>query len=130
MGATLIGFALGLVVGAATGTEGGAFGGAMLGMSIGLVVFGVQWMRAHLGDEPVVERHLVMCTPYGQVAEAEFVGDLGTKRWGDVTRCSLLRDPDHVDCDKGCVALMNLAHVRPGKACACEHASAAEQASR
>jgi hypothetical protein len=126
----LIGFVLGMVAGAATGTVGAAYGFALLGMSVGLLVHGVRWLRAHLGDEPIVERHLVMCTPYGQVAEADFAGDRGTGRWSDVTRCSLLDDPDHVDCDKGCVALMNLAHVRPGTACGCEHAAAADEAAR
>ncbi len=126
MTASVIGFALGLVLGAATGTEGAAFGGAMLGMLVGLGVHGISWARAHLGDEPVVEHHRAMCTPYGHVADVELVGDAGAGRWFDVKRCSLLEDPDHVDCDKGCVRMMNLSGTRPGGHCAeCARAAAA-----
>lgn len=113
MGASLIGFAIGLAVGASTGTEFGAFAGAMLGMTLGFAVYGLAWLRAHSGDEPTVERHSVMCTPFGHAAECEFEGDLGLRRWHDVKSCSLLDDPNHVDCDKGCVRQLNLARVRP-----------------
>jgi len=48
------------------------------------------------------------------------VGDLRSGRWYDVRRCSLLKVPTKVDCDKGCIRLITLAHVRPGRACRCE----------
>jgi hypothetical protein len=115
----IVGFFLGLVAGAATGTMGAAFGGAMVGMSIGIVIYGVGWMRSHLGNAPTVERHLVMCTPYGHAAACEFEGDLETKRWYDVKSCSLLQEPTHVDCNKGCLRQLTLAGVRPGEPCSC-----------
>ncbi len=119
MGASVIGFILGLLAGAVTGTEVGAYAGAAFGLLVGLTVHVLLWMRAHAGNTPTAERHLVMCTPYGQQADCEFVGDAGTGRWYDVQRCSLLDDPTHVDCDKGCVRLMSIGRERPGGACSC-----------
>jgi hypothetical protein len=121
MGASLIGFALGLAVGAWTGTAFGALAGGVIGMVLGLSVHAAGWMRAQLRETvPTVERHSVMCFPYAQAAECDFVGDLKSGRWTDVRRCSLLKTPDHVDCDKGCIRLMALTGVRPGEGCRCE----------
>lgn len=120
MGAGLIGFILGLLVGALTGTELGAITGGLTGLLIGLSVHAFGWLRSHLGDAPAVRRHLVMCTVFGQTADCDFVGDTGTGRWFDVTRCSLLSSPTQVNCDKGCIDLIRAGHVRPGEACNCE----------
>lgn len=117
MSAGLIGFALGLTLGAATGTPGAAFGGAILGMSIGLFVAGIAWMRAHLGDDPVIERHRVFCTPLGGIADVDVAGDLGTRRWTQVERCSLLHHD--LGCDQGCLAMIRLSGAKPGGSCAC-----------
>lgn len=114
MGASVIGFILGTLAGAFTGTLLGAVTGGLTGLLIGLSVHAFGWLRSHLGDAPTVQRHLVMCTVFGQPAECDFAGDLKTGRWSDVTRCSLLNDPAHVDCEKGCVLLLKAAHVRPG----------------
>jgi len=130
MGAALIGFVIGLVVGATTGTAMGAFGIGALGMLVGLAVYGVGWMRLHLGDAPTVERHRVMCTPFGQIADLELEGDLERGRWYDVRRCSLLRPANVVDCDKGCIRQVNAAGLRPGQPCSCQaHDEAAPIAS-
>ncbi len=117
MGACLILVFLGLAVGAGTGDAFGAFAGAFVGLHLGLLVAGVRWMRAHLVEHPAtVEAHAVMCFPYAQPAECELVGDLKSRRWTDVQRCSLQPDPTRVGCDKGCIRLMNATHVRPGAA--------------
>ncbi len=130
MAASLIGFVLGLAVGAATGTAFAAFAGGMVGMLLGLSVYAVGWMRSHLREAiPTVARHCVICFPYGQAAECEFVGDLKSGRWYDVIRCSLLQEPTKVECDKGCVRLMNLTRVRPGDACRCEGSGSDARAS-
>lgn len=115
MGAGVIGFILGALVGALTGTEIGALVGGLGGAVIGLTVHALIWMRDHLGSDATVERHQVMCTPFGQAADCDFVGDLQTGRWYDVKRCSLLGSDADVDCDKGCVRLMTLSHERPGR---------------
>ena len=121
MGATLIGFVLGLAVGAVTGAEFGAFAGGIVGILLGLSVYAVGWVRSHLREViPTVARHRVMCFPYAQAAECEFVGDLKSGRWYDVRRCSLLEEPTKVDCEKDCIRLMNVTGVRPGDACGCE----------
>jgi hypothetical protein len=125
MGAALIGAVVGLVLGAATGTEIGAFAGAALGMLAGLSLHALFWMRSHLGDAPTVERHRVMCTPLGSVAECELVGDLERGRWYDVKSCSLLQPATQVDCEKGCIRRITHAGVRPGGTCSC-HPSRAE----
>ena len=117
MVAGLIVFALGVIVGAATGTVLGALVGGIVGMLLGGLVHGLLWTRSRLRENvPTVEAHSVMCFPYAQSAECEFVGDLESGRWVDVKRCSLLRDPNHVNCDKGCIRLMNVTSVRPGEA--------------
>jgi hypothetical protein len=115
MGPTLIGFLLGAVIGAFTGTQLGAYAGAMLGMLVGGSIWGLGWLRRHLGDQPTVERHRVVCTPFGAIAEAEVVGDLGTGRWHDVRSCSLLRSERGVDCEKRCIYRLEHAGVRPGR---------------
>jgi hypothetical protein len=115
MGASAIGTVFGFALGAATGTAMGAFAGAFLGMFVGLGLGGLFWMRAHLGDTPTVERHLVMCTPFGHAADCQFEGDLETGRWYDVKSCSLLRPASQVDCDKGCLRQLQLSGVRPGR---------------
>lgn len=118
MFAGVIGFALGLTLGAATGTEGAAYGGAIFGMSVGLAVWGIAWMRTHLGDAPTVERHRVFCTTLGQAADVDVAGDLATHRWSSIERCSLL---DHeVDCHQGCLAMIRQSGAKPGRACACQ----------
>jgi hypothetical protein len=122
MSATVIGFILGALLGALTGTEVGIATGGVAGALVGLTVHVLMWMRAHAGSAPTLEQHRVMCTAYGQAADCEFEGDLGTGRWYDVKRCSILAEPDAVRCDKGCVRLMTLTDVRPGKRCAnCKH---------
>lgn len=119
MGAALIGFVVGLVVGATTGTELGAFAGGVVGMLVGLAVWAFGSLRARLGDDPTVERHRIMCTPFGQSADCEVVGDLKRGRWYDVRSCSLLQPATQVDCDKGCLRQINAAGVRPGQPCDC-----------
>ncbi len=120
MGATFIGFVIGLALGAGTGTAGGAFIGGVLGMLVGVTAHGVGWIRAHRGDAPTIERHRVVCTPYGQIADIEFVGDLETRRWLDVKRCSLLPVADRVACDKRCLHRLSDSGVKPGAPCSCE----------
>ena len=120
MGAGVIGLILGLLAGALTGTQLGAVTGAGIGLLIGLSVHAVGWMRSHLGDAPMVQHHLVMCTVFGASADCDFVGDRETGRWYDVARCTLLANPSHVDCDKGCVRLVKAGHARPGEQCKCE----------
>lgn len=120
MGAGVIGLILGFLAGALTGTQLGALAGAGTGLLIGLSVHAFGWMRSHWGDNPVVERHLVMCTVFGHTADCDFVGDQQTGHWFNVARCSLLNDPTNVNCDKGCVRLIKAGHVRPGQACDCE----------
>jgi hypothetical protein len=121
MVASLIVFVLGVTVGAATGTVLGALVGGLVGMLLGGLVYAVSWMRFQLRETiPTVEPHSVMCFPYAQAAECELVGDLKSGRWVDVKQCSLHRVPTEVNCDKGCLRMMNLTHVRPGQACRCE----------
>ena len=123
MVASLIVFALGVAAGAATGTGLGAIVGGIIGLHFAAMVYAFVWLRSHLRDVvPTVEPHVVMCFPFGQAAECELVGDLASRRWVDVSRCSVQRLPDHINCDKGCVKMMNLTRVRPGAACACEGA--------
>jgi hypothetical protein len=129
MGASLLGFVFGAAVGACTGTEIGAFAGAVVGMLVGLSIHGFGWARARLGDAPTVERHVVMCTPFGRAAELELVGDLQVGRWYDVKSCSLLEVATKVDCDKGCLGRVRDAGVRPGRACGCEVAAPERHAS-
>jgi hypothetical protein len=117
MGATVIGFVLGAVVGAMWGTEAGAMAGGLLGALSGFSVHGAAWLWAHSGDEPTVERHRLLCTPVGQFADVELLGDMQRKRWLDVQRCSL--EGDTVTCDKTCLRLMNDGRVRPGRSCDC-----------
>lgn len=112
MGFVLIGFVLGALVGAVTGTGLGIFAGGVAGVFLGGMLYGLSWLRRHAGDSPTVERHCVMCERFGQHADCELVGDLGTKRWYDVESCSL--QPTGVDCHKGCLSLMTAAGVRPG----------------
>lgn len=119
MGATIIGFVLGFALGLGTGTEVGALAGAVLGAMIGATFAGLGWLRNHSGSHPVVETHRVMCTPMGHVGEISFVGDLETKRWSEVKRCTLLPVMNRVDCDQGCVRRMNDSGVRPGEPCRC-----------
>jgi hypothetical protein len=117
MAAIVLGFLLGLTLGAATGTAGGAFAGAMIGALFGACVHGIAWAWAHSGDAPIVERHRVICTPQGTFADVELLGDANRRRWLAVKRCSLI--DGKVDCDQGCVSLMNLSH-KPGTSCDCE----------
>ena len=119
MVATLIGFVFGGLMGAATGTALGICAGAALGALIGAAVDALLWLRSLSGDTPIIERHLAMCTVFGQTADCQFVGDLSTGRWSDVRSCSLLSTPDRVDCEKSCVRLLGLAKVRAGGTCSC-----------
>jgi hypothetical protein len=120
-----IGFIIGLVLGASTGTgELGAFAGATMGMLIGVAVHGFGWVRDHLGDAPTIERHRVMCTPFGHAADLELAGDVQRGRWFDVKSCSLLRPSNQVDCEKGCLRQINLSGLKPGRPCECEKAGA------
>jgi hypothetical protein len=115
--ATSILFLLGLVVGAGTGDAVGAFAGGMVGILLGLTIIAVGWMRSHLREtNPTVASHSVMCFPFAQAAECEFVGDAKSGRWYDVRKCSLLQAPKSLDCDKGCVRLLNATRERPGHA--------------
>lgn len=120
MGAAFIGFVFGLALGAGSGTAGGAFVGGILGMLLGVSAHAFVWIRAHRGDAPTVERHRVLCTPYGRLADIDFVGDLETRRWLDVKRCSLLPVVGEVSCDKRCVHRLADSGTRPGDACSCE----------
>jgi hypothetical protein len=109
-------FVLGLAVGAGMGTAGALVGGSV-GALAGLAVYAIGRMHARVSEPvPAVESHSVMCFPYGQAADCEFVGDRRSGRWYDVRRCSLLKVPTDVGCDKGCIRLMNLTHDRPGVA--------------
>ncbi len=125
MGLVFMGTIFGLILGAGSGTEVGAFFGAVVGMSAGLVVYGLGWMRAHLGSAPTVETHRLICTPQGALADCELEGDLETGRWSDVKRCSLLHPAGDVSCEKSCLRLMNDSGVKPGAACHCEDEPAA-----
>lgn len=120
MGAAIIGFAIGFALGAGTGTGGGAFVGGILGAMLGASIHAIRWLWAHRGDAPTVERHRVLCTPYGRVADIDFVGDLDTRRWLGVKRCSLLRVADEVACDKRCLNRIKHSGVKPGDPCDCE----------
>lgn len=126
MFAGFIGLIIGAIVGGGLAGELGAASVAPLGLFAGLTFHALAWLRAHSGDAPVVERHLVMCTPMGHAARAELVGDLEQRRWHDVRSCSLLAEQDQVQCDKGCVRLMNLSGVRPGAARGCAGCNAGE----
>jgi hypothetical protein len=119
MGSMLIGFVIGLAVGALTGTELGAFAGGVLGVLAGAALHGARWLRVHLAETSVTERHRVMCTPLGHLADVELVGEPRSGRWFDVRRCSLLPVADRVTCDKGCVRLLDLTGVRAGAPCRC-----------
>jgi len=100
------------MVGAGTGDVFSAFAGGVLGLLVGLSVHAVRWMASRVRETtPTVERHSVMCFPYAQAADCEFVGDLRTGRWTDIRRCSLLGK--NADCEKVCIRLMNQTGVRP-----------------
>jgi hypothetical protein len=120
MGAMAIGAVLGFILGATSGTQAGAFAGAIFGMSVGLFVYGFFWARARAGDMPTIERHQILCTPLGRIADCEVQGDLETRRWYDIKRCSLLRPATNVDCDKTCLKMINDSGTRPGSDCHCE----------
>jgi hypothetical protein len=110
---------LGFGIGAAAGGMVGAAAGAVAGMLVGFPVYAVGWIRSHPRNAiPTIERHEVMCFPYGHAAECDFTGDLRGGRWYDVAWCSLKQA--RPQCDKGCVELLNAARVRPGRACDCE----------
>ncbi len=119
MGATMIGVLLGLILGASTYGEAGAIGGVVLGGLVGAMFHAGSWMWANSGDHPVIERHRVMCTPYGAFADIDFEGDRQRGRWTDVKRCSLLPVMNEVSCDKRCLRRINDAGVRPGQGCDC-----------
>jgi hypothetical protein len=116
MVASLYLFLGGVAIGAGMGRSAvAALAGGVVGFSIGLGVAAIAWIRSHLRDTaPVTERHRVMCFPYGQAADCELVGDLDSRRWYDVARCSMKHVQSGVTCDKGCIRLMNAARVRPG----------------
>ncbi|MBK9030405.1 MAG: hypothetical protein IPL61_03540 [Myxococcales bacterium] len=116
----MIGVVIGFILGAGAYGAGGAVGGAMVGALVGGSAHALVWMWAHSGNAPVVERHRVMCTPYGAVADIDFEGDLQRRRWTDVKRCSLLQVATEVSCDKRCLRRINDARVRPGGACDCQ----------
>jgi hypothetical protein len=120
MGAAFIGFIIGFALGAGSGTAGGAFIGGVLGMLVGVAAHSAGWIRAHRGDAPTIERHRVVCTPYGKVADIEFEGDLETRRWLDVKRCSLLPVAGTVACDKRCLHQLSDSGIKPGAPCSCE----------
>jgi hypothetical protein len=118
-------FLLGTATGAGMGGALGALVGGFLGLHVGGAVHACSWIRSHEGaSTPVVGRHSVMCFPYGQAADCELIGDPERRRWYDVARCSLMRVPTDVRCDKGCIRLMNLTRVRPGDGRAGEASSA------
>ena len=93
--------------------------GVMLGGLVGAMFHAGSWMWANSGDQPVIERHRVMCTPYGAFADIDFEGDRQRGRWTDVKRCSLLPVMNEVSCDKRCLRRINDAGVRPGQGCDC-----------
>ncbi|MBZ0238591.1 MAG: complement resistance protein TraT [Deltaproteobacteria bacterium] len=119
MGAALIGFVIGFALGLGTGSAAGALVVAILGALVGVSAHAARWLWAHRGDSPTVERHRVFCTPYGRSAVIDFVGDLETRRWLDVKRCSLLRVATDVSCDKRCVNRMRDSGIKPGDRCDC-----------
>jgi hypothetical protein len=130
MVASLYLFLGGVAVGAGTGSAVAALAGGMVGLLLGLAVYAGGWVRAHLRESaPVAERHSVMCFPYAQAADCDFLGDLKHRRWYDVARCSLMRVPTEVACDKGCIRMLNLARVRPGDGCSCGALGSASDAS-
>ena len=123
MGAALIGFVFGFALGAGSGTAGGALIGGTLGMLLGVSAHSIRWLWAHRGDAPTVERHRVICTPYGRLADIDFVGDLEARRWLDVKRCSLVPVATEVSCDKRCVNRLSDSGIKPGDPCDCHEKS-------
>ena len=86
--------------------------GGLIGMSLALIATALLLSLIpptpkvdELSQRTFTETKTVLCVPHAQSATCTFVGDLTSRRWIGVKKCSLMGD--EIECEQNCLLLLN-----------------------